>query len=501
LDRRLDHTAQSGRRLLLEHEVYSWLEAAGLGTAPAHRLLGSTHDRNESSSEAHSDRSRASELTGERIVLKVSHPRILHKSEVHGVQIVPRQEMEARAEAMRREVPAHFAVRHGESLEGFERLPARILAVELVESVATPGAELLVGIRGTREFGPTLVLGWGGSQAEYMAGRIKTGRAICTVSPLLQSDQDIWERFGATVSCDALLGKLPGSTPATTEQTLRAWLARLAAVTRRFSSASDGARWWIEELEVNPVVFRDGRPVPLDGILRFQPSEPPRARPSAAAVRALLHPERIALVGVSTKGRNVARIILDNLRAAGTPTDRLAIVKPGAEEIDGVACFPSVAALPWTCDLLCISIAAASVPACIRESVEHRKAHAILLVTGGMGETTDGKAVEKEIGEILADARRRQGPDAPALLGGNSLGLQSRPASIDTLFIPESKLPRPDPAVSFGDDLAIASQSGAFLVSRESSLEGLAPRYAVSTGNQIDIGIADLVEAWSVDDA
>jgi acyl-CoA synthetase (NDP forming) len=76
-------------------------------------------------------------------------------------------------------------------------------------------------------------------------------------------------------------------------------------------------------------------------------------------------------------------------------------------------------------------------------------------------------------------------------LGSNSLGIVSHPGNIDTLFIPEEKLPKqrgPRRRTA-----AFLSQSGAFMITRLSKLPQLDPAYLVSAGNQTDLTLGDLL--------
>ena len=67
--------ASDGRSLLLEHEVYALLAAAGIGV-PAHRFVTSADAV---------DAALCSAIPSEGVVVKVVSPDILHKSDVGGV--------------------------------------------------------------------------------------------------------------------------------------------------------------------------------------------------------------------------------------------------------------------------------------------------------------------------------------------------------------------------------------------------------------------------------
>ncbi|HEB60349.1 MAG TPA: CoA-binding protein, partial [Phycisphaeraceae bacterium] len=189
----------------------------------------------------------------------------------------------------------------------------------------------------------------------------------------------------------------------------------------------------------------------------------------------------------SGKGMNPGRIILRNLLSGGFTADRLAILKPGGGTVDDVSCYQSIEQVPFDIDLLVLAVDAAATVE-ILESITGGVKSA-LLIAGGTSERSEGK----ELGERLARAVDEKGI---AAVGPNCLGVISRPAGLDTLFIPQSKIPRGnhDPG-----GLAYISQSGAFMITRMNRLAGIEPRYAVSTGNQLRTGVSDLLRVIAED--
>jgi acyl-CoA synthetase (NDP forming) len=131
----------------------------------------------------------------------------------------------------------------------------------------------------------------------------------------------------------------------------------------------------------------------------------------------------------------------------------------------------------------------------MKDLVEHGRARSVILIAGGMGEKEGGASIEDRIRELLREGRRT-GRTVPVVNGGNCLGVTSKPGRYDTTFIPEPKLPRPRSARS---DLAVVSQSGAFMISRTSKFPSLQPLYAVSLGNQLDLTASDYL-AYLKDD-
>ncbi|NTU50949.1 MAG: hypothetical protein HGA94_00715, partial [Candidatus Aminicenantes bacterium] len=131
----------------------------------------------------------------------------------------------------------------------------------------------------------------------------------------------------------------------------------------------------------------------------------------------------------------------------------------------------------------------------VKDLVDHGKARSVILIAGGMGEKEGGASIEDRIRELLREGRR-SGRTTPVVNGGNCLGVASRPGRYDTTFIPEYKLPRPKNPRS---DMAVISQSGAFMICRMSKFPTIQPLYAISLGNQIDLTASDYL-AYLQDD-
>ncbi|HEX2694131.1 MAG TPA: CoA-binding protein [Acidobacteriota bacterium] len=169
------------------------------------------------------------------------------------------------------------------------------------------------------------------------------------------------------------------------------------------------------------------------------------------------------------------------------PRDKIFVVKPGLSETAGCRCVPSVRELPVTVDMFVLTLGAEQSVGLMRELAENEKARSVILIAGGLGEKEGSQGLEATIREIIAGGRAA-GRLTPVVNGGNCLGIVSKPGRYDTTFITEDKLPRPRGPRS---DMAVISQSGAFMISRMSKLPRIEPRYAVSLGNQIDLTASD----------
>jgi indolepyruvate ferredoxin oxidoreductase beta subunit len=473
VERTLERAYEEGRRRLFEHEVYAILQLVGAIAPPHHRFL-----RTE---ELLSDEELA-RYPGEQVVLKIVSPDIVHKTEARGIAFVPRNPESVRAEIDR------LIARHRRDAD-----VRGVLVVERVERTRPGfGNELFVGIRASREFGPVIAAGLGGIDTEYLADKMRPGVAVAKAAALDTSAEQFLELFRSTAAYEILSGRARGRRRIVGDGELLRCFRAFLLLARRFCVDRGDSGPDLAELEVNPFAFRGQRLVPLDGRGRLAPAAKARAPRPADKVDRLLEPRSIAVLGVSGTSQNFGRIILDNVLACGFDPARVKVIKPEQETVAGVACVPSIGELAEPVDLLVLAAPAPQLPRLVRETVESGKAHAVILVPGGAGETAGSGNIADELRGIVDAARAR--PDGgPVFLGPNSLGAISRPGRYDTLFIPASRLDKRTGAPP--RRVALVSQSGAFIVSRMSNLETLDPAFAVSLGNQLDLSASDLVAA------
>lgn len=489
-----------GRTFLFEYEVYALLACAWAETPPKTVLLPRGGRPSDEELTA---------LPGDRVVLKIVSPSIVHKTEVGGVRIVPKTPDKIRS-AMRRmlyEVPENYAAlmeRHPEFapaayrgrsardlLDAVSRdLRGVMLAQFMPPDSAAFGNELIVGLRRTREFGMVISAGLGGTDTELYAERFRKGQAIVAASTEMVDGETFFELFRNTISYRKLAGLTRGQRRIVTDEQLVECFESFVQMGRMFGPGNPGAAFVIEELEINPYAFTDFLMVPLDGMCRFARPEAPRTARPTAKIHNLLHPRSIGIVGVSATRRNFGRIIMDNVLAAGYPKERVLVLREGADEVDGVRCVPGPAALEEPLDMLVVAVGAEHVPALVDEIIDRDAAHSVMLIPGGMGETSDSHDRAARVMARIA-ARHAQGDGGPIFLGANCMGVVSRPGGYDTWFIPEQKFPKTTDLPCHR--AALISQSGAFMLHRISQRPDLNPAYMISMGNQSDLTLGDML--------
>lgn len=458
-----------GRRQLYEHEVYSLIELVGAISPPRHMFVpkGSTIPEDI-----------LEQFPGSQVVVKLVSEDVVHKSDAGAVAFVTKSLESVRGE-IDRMVAAHSA-------------GARVAGTLVVEKVEKDehglGSELFVGIRATREFGPVIAAGLGGTATEYLASRMKPGAAVAKATALDTSAEEFLEMFRETVAYDMLAGRVRGHERQVGDAELLRCFRAFISIARQFCVDRGEEGPDIAEMEVNPFAFRGERLVPLDGRGRLEPCTKARIARPPKGIDSLLEPKSIAMVGISSKPDSFGQIILNNTIKAGFPAQDLRVVKPDTNEINGVPCVAGLKDLSGETDLLVIATPASAVPELLKQANEEGRIHAAIAIAGGAGEAAGTEEIGHQLAEQIQASREKEGL---VLLGPNCMGIRSRPGLYDTFFIPESKLPSHHGAEF--QKLALVSQSGAFAVSRLSSLSHLNPGFSVSLGNQADISCSDIL--------
>ena len=254
----------------------------------------------------------------------------------------------------------------------------------------------------------------------------------------------------------------------------------------------------VDLLEVNPLVLDElGYPVILDGVGQRTSNQPNHYSREYDANK-LLHPQKIAIAGISEKANSFGRQILENLLASQINIENLKIIKPGTEEFLGVKCFTDITALrKHPVDALILALPAAKTVDTVIGLIEQGSgADFVYIVAGGIGDGADKEKYAVKIKNLLED-KRQSGAWTPGILGPNSLGIILGPHRINTLFLSPKRLP-----ITFFEkgNTALVSQSGAFLITRLSSEPNLPVKYGFAIGSQLDIKASQMLALISSDD-
>ena len=222
-----------------------------------------------------------------------------------------------------------------------------------------------------------------------------------------------------------------------------------------------------------------------DALERFDQREEQAA---AAALRRVLAPRSVAVIGASRRRGTVGGELFHNLLAGGF-AGPVYPVNPHARVVGSVAAYPTVAIVPGPVDLAVVAVPAEQVVGVARECAAKGVA-ALVVVSAGFAEAGPQGAERQE---ALLGVCRQAGM---RLVGPNCLGvINTDPAvRLDAIFGPT--LPR-------GGRVGFLSQSGALglaIVDYANRL-GLGLSSFVSVGNKADISGNDLLGYWQDDPA
>lgn len=453
------------------HEIraYELLEKVGLALSP----WGVVRDG--------ADVDRLPFAPGDPVVVKGTALDVWHKSDVG---LVAFEAFDPAVIRVHHERMQSLARQHGPYVG---TLVARKVAFQTLSGQPT---EALVALRKTPEAGWTILLGLGGILTNAWGEEIRPllwPVAFTTPEQALEELRHHW--LGKT-----WLGTLRQGKALTDEAKLAAFLNGLWTLVELLEA--EGATL----LEMNPMVLDEtGRVVALDGVGTAEPKAstgPDVPLDARHLLQVLTRPRSIALAGISSKPGTPGRTILDNLLRGGLGRAHIVPIKPGTAEIDGIPCRNGIEDLKdCPVDILILSLPAPQTVEAIEQlCAQGGGAEVIYLVAGGIGDGADQQGLGRRVMQLLHE-RRAQGLWTPRLIGPNGLGFMASDRALNTLFLPEAKLPTVLP----GGPLALVSQSGAFLVSRLSACPNLPMKYACSIGNQMDVRLSDFLTVLGQD--
>ncbi|HEX8968136.1 MAG TPA: GNAT family N-acetyltransferase [Chloroflexota bacterium] len=207
---------------------------------------------------------------------------------------------------------------------------------------------------------------------------------------------------------------------------------------------------------------------------------------SANALRRVLYPRSVAVIGASRKLDSVGAAVVRNLVACGFPGP-VYPVNPRAETIQSLRCYPTVEAIPDAVDLAVIALPAESVIAAA-EQCGRKGVTAMVVLSAGFNEVgPEGAARQRDLLRICRQAGIR-------LIGPNCIGvINTDPAApLNATF---------GPLMPPAGHLGLATQSGAVGLAAIdfTAARGLGFSSMVSMGNKADISGNDLLGYWQSD--
>jgi acetyl coenzyme A synthetase (ADP forming)-like protein len=289
---------------------------------------------------------------------------------------------------------------------------------------------------------------------------------------------DSWQRRGIAT---LLLAHLAQLAEAAGIVTLRAWVH---PANRRMLHVLRDSGFPIE-VQAEPDALQVELPAQLGTAAREHFEERDRIG-AVAAVRHVLAPESIAVIGASRRRASIGGTVVRNLVAAGF-AGPVYPVNPHAKTLAGRRAYASVTEVPGPVELAVIAVGAPGVIAAARECAL-KSVRALVVLSAGFGESgPEGEARQAELLRICRETGMR-------LVGPNCLGvLNTDPAvAMNATFAPGR------PPVG---QIAFASQSGAYGIAalELAARRGLGLSSFVSMGDKADLSGNDFLRYWEQD--
>lgn len=440
----------AGRRALSEADGKRLLEACGV---PVPRFAVLSQD---------DDVEVALRGMAPPFAVKVLSPDILHKSDAGGVVLGA-----VDPEAVRRAIDAIASqpMVGRAKLDGF-----------LVEEMCPAGREVVIGAVRERQFGMMVMVGLGGIFVEVLKD---VSFRLC---PITRRD------------AFAMLGELQGAPlldgvrgeKALDKEAIVELLLRIGGE-HGLLGALEGE---IAELDLNPVIVHEHGATAVDArfILTQEPAtaaqlstRPLEHLPILERFGALFAPRTVAVVGASTSSTTLANTFIRRMKEFGYP-GVIYPIHPKAQEVEGLACYPSLGETPEPVDYAYVAIGARSIPEALRKA--NGRVRFAQVISSGFGEVPEGAALQKTlVQEAHAGGCR--------VLGPNCLGIYS----------PRGGVTFPADASKLIGSVGVISQSGGLGtdIVKRGQWRGLRFSGLVTVGNSADLGPVDLVEFYLED--
>jgi len=198
----------------------------------------------------------------------------------------------------------------------------------------------------------------------------------------------------------------------------------------------------------------------------------------------LFVPRSVAVVGAGQRSGSLGNIVLENLRSGGFAGDIVA-VNPKYDQVAGVRCYPSLAAIGHAVDLAVVATPAATVPSILLDAGRAGVRHMVIL-SAGFGETgPPGRELEAQVAAIAREHGIR-------LIGPNCLGIMRPSMKFNATFARSAVLP---------GSIALVSQSGALVTALVDSAAAMGIGFSsvISTGAGIDLDFGEILDFLACD--
>jgi len=436
--RLLEQARRDGRSSLSEPEAKQALAAMGIAV-PA----------GEVAKDAAAAAAAAARLEGP-FAVKVVSADILHKSDARAVSI-----RLADADAVRAAV---------DTMSAEPAVKAARVDGWLVERMAAPGVEMVIGAVRDPQFGMMVMVGLGGVFVEVL------GDVAFRLVPIARAEAvAMIDSLQGRALLDGARGRAPVSRAALVDLLLA--VGGEDGLLHRHGDA-------IAELDLNPVIVSADAAVVVDARVILAPASDVAVQaasaPAAVDYGRLFTPKTIAVIGASATDTSIANTFIRRLKKFGY-AGSIWPIHPSATEVEGLPAFRSLADTPGAVDYAYVAIGASRVADALAAGAG--RLGFAQVISSGFGEVEEGRGLEQG----LVDAARSGGF---RVIGPNCLGLYS----------PRGGVTFPDDAPRESGSIGVLAQSGGLStdIIKRGQTRGVRFSGLVTIGNSADVGAAEL---------
>jgi 3-hydroxypropionyl-CoA synthetase (ADP-forming) len=393
------------------------------------------------------------------LVAKIVSPQILHKTDVNGVKVGLNSEAA---------VKETFNDMHGRLSKQYN------VKGVLLEKMAAPGAELIMGLQNDPQFGPIIMVGIGGIYTEVFKD------VTFRVLPITKED--------AVSMMEDLKGKqiLKGfrGAPPVSMDVLANALVSIGNL------GTDMAPYY-ESIDFNPVIFYEKDYVVVDAkiLLRDNPDLQviSKAQPDSEFMDLFFNAKSVALIGASPEAGKIGNSVLESLVKHEYKGKVYPVNAKGYPEIMGIKAYKSLEDIPDKVDIAVVTVDLKFVPDLLK-AASKKGIHNFVVISGG-GKELGGEraAIEAQVKELSKQLRIR-------IIGPNCIGMFNGANRLDCAFQGHARMVRPK-----NGDVAFLSQSGTVGIAFMESSDSFGMSKMISYGNRSDVDEADMIWYLSED--
>src|ERR1700709_2066472 len=222
---------------------------------------------------------------------------------------------------------------------------------------------------------------------------------------------------------------------------------------------------------------------------------PAATKPAPHPLDSFFAPSSIAIIGASRDMEKIPGRLLSMLRKNKYP-GRIYPINPNYGDIDGLQCYPTIAAVGQPIDLAIVIIPARAVLTALEQCAAVGVKNAVIISSGFAEEGGDSTAMQDAIVALAKKTGMR-------ISGPNAEGFYSEAQHVAATFSPTVDVkPGQVNLVATKRRAAVVAQSGGigFAIKHRAKALGVAISYCVSAGNEADLGAGEFLD-YMVQDA